>query len=56
MKFTGGSALYPDKLNEIEDHVIPIKLEDCLTKELTLENVDLFFNTLLEAYNDESQQ
>ena len=49
MKFTNGSALNPDKINEIENHVIPIKLENCLTKELTLENVDLFFHTLLDS-------
>lgn len=33
---------------DIEDHVIPIKLENCLTKTLTLEDVDIFFNTLLD--------
>ena len=49
LKFSRGSAIYPEEINEIVNHVIPIKLQDCLTKELTLENVDLFFNTLLDS-------
>ena len=49
LKFSRGSTLHKDKINEIENHVIPIKLENCLTKTLKLENVDLFFETLLDT-------
>ena len=42
-----GSILFPDKISEIEDHCIPISLEDSYSKTLTLEDIDHFFITLL---------
>jgi hypothetical protein len=42
-----GSILHPDKIKDIEDHCIPISLEDTYSKTLTLEDIDHFFLTLL---------
>ena len=46
IKLNRGSTIYPDLLHEIENHIIPIKLDDCYTRVLTLEDVDLFFKQL----------
>ena len=42
-----GSILHPDSIENIEDHCIPISLEDTYSKTLTLEDIDHFFITLL---------
>ena len=50
-----GSILHPDKIKNIEDHCIPISLEDTFSKTLTLEDIDHFFITLLNMqYQPES--
>ena len=46
-----GSILNPDKIKDIEDHCIPISLDDNLSKTLTLEDIDHFFLTLLNMQN-----
>jgi len=43
-----GSILENDKILEIENHTIPIKIDESFTKSLTLEDIDFFFNTLLD--------
>ena len=42
-----GSILHPDSIGEIENHCIPISLDDTYSKTLTLEDIDHFFYTLL---------
>lgn len=49
-----GSILDPDRIHDIEDHCIPILLDNTYTKTLTLEDIDHFFITLLNMqYNPE---
>lgn len=43
-----GSTLDPNKVNEIENHCIEIKLDNSFSKTLTLDDVDSFFNVLLD--------
>ena len=43
-----GSILDDDKVHEIENHTIPIKIDNSFHKSLTLEDIDFFFNTLLD--------
>ena len=38
-----GSLLNPDKLKDIENHCIPISLDDTYSKTLTLDDIDTFF-------------
>jgi hypothetical protein len=46
IKLNRGSTIKPDEVQNIEDHIIPIKLDDCYTRILKLEDVDLFFKQL----------
>lgn len=43
-----GSVLDPERLNQIDDHCIPISLSENYRKTLTLEDIDSFFLTLLD--------
>ena len=45
-----GSTLDPNKVKDIENHCIEIKLDNCYTKTLTLDDVDSFFNVLLDMH------
>ena len=48
IRVNNGSILNPEKMNEIEDHCIPIVLANNSYREtLTLEDIHSFFNTLL---------
>ena len=46
IKLNRGSTIKPDEVQNIQDHIIPIKLDDCYTRILKLEDVDLFFKQL----------
>ena len=46
-----GSLLHPDKIKDIQDHCIPISLNDTFQKTLTLEDINHFFVTLLNMQN-----
>lgn len=46
-----GSLLDPDTINSIEDHTIPISIDNVYQKTLTLDDIDSFFITLLDMQN-----
>ena len=46
-----GSILDPDTINNIEDHTIPISIDNVYQKTLTLDDIDSFFITLLDMQN-----
>lgn len=56
IKVNRGSTLDPNLLKSIEDHCIDIKLENCFTKTLTLDDVDSFFNVLLDMQDVNSKE
>ena len=43
-----GSILDPEMIHNIEDHTIPISIENVYQKTLTLDDIDSFFITLLD--------
>jgi len=49
-----GSTLDPAKVKEIENHCINIHLENSFTKTLTLDDVDSFFNVLMDMWDPNS--
>lgn len=45
-----GSTLDPNRLNEIEDHCLEVKMENLFTMTMTLNDVDSFFSQLFQQF------
>jgi len=46
-----GSIVHPERLEQIDDHCIPISLDNTYTSTLTLDDIDTFFGMIF-SYND----